>query len=168
MRPIARKCAIAFCPMFGNAIISSPCIAVMMRIGIILVLLMGAAARAGFPSPSSTPVVTPEVIITARTAEIRGMLVDTDGCLQVIDQVDHSAYTLAWPADISAVAAADTITVTFGLVTGNRREVLLHIGEEVHMGGGEAEKLGAQLRQTLPANCTGPYWVVGNSIEPVR
>jgi hypothetical protein len=108
------------------------------------------------------------VIITAWTAEVRGKLVETDGCLQVVDQVDQSAYTLAWPADVSAVVAADTVTVTFGLVTGNRREVVLHTGEDVHVGGGEIERLGAQLRQRLPVNCTGPYWVVGNRIEPLN
>jgi hypothetical protein len=75
---------------------------------------------------------------------------------------------LAWPPDVSAVVAADMVTVTFGLVTGYRREVVLHLGENVHIGGGEAEKLDAQLQQRLPANCSGPYWVVGNSIEPVR
>jgi hypothetical protein len=99
---------------------------------------------------------------------IYGRLVDTDGCLQVIDQLDQSALTLAWPPDISAAVTSDTVTVTFGLVTGHGREVVLHIGENVQIGGGETEKLAEQLQHTLPANCKGPYWVVGNSIEPLR
>jgi hypothetical protein len=168
MRPIARKCVIAWCLTFGRAIVSKRCVAMIARIGTLLVLLLGTTACVVSPSPASTPDATPEVIITALTAEIRGKLVEIDGCLRVIDQVDQSARTLAWPPDVSAVVAADTVTVTFGLVTGDRREVGLHLGENVHIGGGEAEKLDTQLQQRLPANCNGPYWVVGNSIEPVR
>ncbi len=168
MRLIARKCAIALYLTFGRAIVSKRCVAMIVRIGIILVLLLGTTACAVSPSPASTPGATPGVVITALTAEIRGKLVESDGCLRVINQVDQSARTLAWPPDVSAVVAADTVTVTFGLVTGDRREVMLQLGENVHIGGGEAEKLDAQLQQRLRANCSGPYWVVGNSIEPVR
>jgi hypothetical protein len=139
-----------------------------MRTGIILLLLLGIAACAAVPAHTPTPSVTPKVMITAWTAELDGMLVKADGCLQVMDQIDQSAYTLIWPADVSVAVTNDTVTVTFGLVTGSRREVVLRIGENVQIGGGETKKPGAQLQRTLPANCKGPYWVVGNNIEPVR
>jgi hypothetical protein len=168
MRPIVRKCVIAFCPTSGSAIISNRRVAMIMRTGVIILLMLGTTACAVLPSPTSTPGTTPEVVITAWTAEMRGKLVERDGCLQVIDQVDQSAYTLAWPADVSTVAAADTVTVTFGLVTGDRRQVVLHLGEDVQIGGGETEKLDAQLRQRLPANCKGPYWVIGNNIASLH
>ena len=45
---------------------------------------------------------------------------------------------------------------------------MLHLGVNVQIGGGETEKLGEQLQQTLPVNCKGPYWVVGNNIEPLH
>jgi hypothetical protein len=86
------------------------------RAGIILLLLLGATACAVFPSPTRAPGASLEVEITAWTGEIRGVLVDTDGCLKVIDQLDQSAFTLAWPPDVSAAVTNDTVTVTFGLV----------------------------------------------------
>jgi hypothetical protein len=138
------------------------------KIGITLLLLLATTACAGFSSPTPTPGAAPGVVVTAWTAEIRGKLVERDGCLQVIDQLDQSLYTLAWPADTSAIVAADTVTVTFGLVTGDRREIVIHTGDAVQIGGGETEKLDSQLRRTLPANCSGPYWVVGNNIELLR
>jgi hypothetical protein len=106
--------------------------------------------------------------MTAWTAALYGKLVKADGCLQVINQLDQSSYTLVWPPDVSASITDDAVHVTFGLVTGNRREVVLHLGENVQIGGGETERLDEQLQQSLSANCTGPYWVVGNNIEPLR
>jgi hypothetical protein len=139
-----------------------------MRIWIIVLPLLGTMACTVFPSPTPKHGAAPGAVITAWTAEMRGRLVERDGCLQVIDQLDQSLYTLAWPADTSAIVAADTVTVAFGLVTGDRREIVLHTGDAVQIGGGETEKLDSQLRRTLPANCSGPYWVVGNNIELLR
>jgi hypothetical protein len=140
-----------------------------MRTGIIILLLQGITACAVFPSSTPIPSVTPYVSQTAWLAVIYGRLVEEDGCLKVIAQNNQSvSYTLVWPPDVSASITDDIVNVTFGLVTGNRREVVLHLGENVQVGGGETEKLGGQLQHTLPANCKGPYWVVGKSIEPVR
>ena len=142
--------------------------AMIMRIWIIVLPLLGTMACTVFPSPTPKHGASPGAVITAWTAEMRGRLVERDGCLQVINQLDQSAYTLAWPANVSAVTTADAVTVTFGLVTGNRSEVVLHIGDAVQIGGGETEKLDNQLQQRLTANCKGPYWVVGNNVEPLH
>jgi hypothetical protein len=96
---------------------------------IIILLLLGITACAAFPSPSPTPGATPRVIMTAWTAALYGKLVKADGCLQVINQLDQSSYTLVWPPDVSASITDDAVHVTFGLVTGNRREVVLHLGK---------------------------------------
>jgi hypothetical protein len=130
---------------------------------------LGINACASSPSPTTTPSATPDVVATAWVAEIYGKLVEADGCLKVVDQNNQSAsYTLIWPPDVSASITDETVNVTFGLVTGNQRNVVLHIGENVHIGGGETEKLTEQLQQSVPANCNAPYWVVGKNIEPLR
>lgn len=139
-----------------------------MKFAIISLLLLGTTACVVTPISTPIPSSTPYVIQTAWVAVIYGKLVEADGCLQVIDQLDQSSYTLAWPPDVSASVGGDTVTVTFGLVTGSRREVVLHLGENVQIGGGETERLDEKLQQTLPVNCPGPYWVVGKNIEPLR
>jgi hypothetical protein len=138
------------------------------RFAILILLLLGTTACVVPPISTPIPSSTPYVIQTAWVAVIDGRLVQVDGCLQVINQVDQSSYTLAWPLDVSAAVSGDTVTVTFGLVTGSRREVVLNLGENVRIGGGETNRLDEQLQQALPAKCTGPYWVVGNNIEPLR
>ncbi len=132
----------------------------------VLPLIFGSiSACTSSPTPGSTPY----VIQTAWLAVIYGRLIEEDGCLKVITQNNQSvSYTLVWPPDVSASIIDDIVNVTFGLVTGNRREVVLHLGENVQIGGGETEKLTEQLQQTVPTNCKAPYWVVGKNIEPVR
>lgn len=38
----------------------------------------------------------------------------------------------------------------------------------VRLSGGETENLDEQLRQTLPEDCPGPYWVVGPEVGPLE
>jgi hypothetical protein len=146
---------------------SGKLIKVFVALSVLLALVINACASS--PSPTTTLGATPDVVATAWVAEIYGKLVEADGCLKVVDQNNQTAsYTLVWPPDVSASITDDTVNVTFGLVTGNQRNVVLHIGENVHIGGGETWKLAEQLQQTVPANCKAPYWVVGKNIEPLR
>lgn len=97
-----------------------------------------------------------------------GKLVEVENCLRVDDRDSDTSYLLVWPPDITATLEKDTVRVVTSVITGNRKEVVLHVGEMVRLSGGETENLEEQLRQTLPANCPGPYWVVGIEVGPLE
>jgi hypothetical protein len=57
----------------------------------------------------------------------------------------------------------DAVQIIDRLKGGKR--VVWHIGQIVRLGGGEVtsgENLDERVRQNLPANCPGPYWIVGD------
>jgi hypothetical protein len=85
-------------------------------------------------------------------ALLRGRLEVQDGCLRV------GSYLLLWPSRARLSLGADGIPVV-----GGGRERPLRLGDQVRMGGGEAwtDFKGRGLVQALPAECAGPYWVVG-------
>lgn len=120
-------------------------------------------------SSTTTPTAEPQVVATFWTAELIGELIEVEHCIRVNDRDSNTSYLLVWPPDITATTDKDTVRVVTGAITGNRNEVILHVGEMVRLSGGETENLDEQLRQALPANCPGPYWVVGieaGSLEP--
>ncbi len=119
-------------------------------------------------SATSNAAPTPHVVATFWTAELIGELVQIEGCLRVNDRNSDTSYLLVWPPDLAATIEGDTIRVVSGIVTGNQREAVLHIGTLVYLGGGETTHLDEQLQQTVPANCQGPYWVVGNEVRPIE
>lgn len=118
-------------------------------------------------SPTTTPV-APQVVATSWTAELIGKLVEVEHCIRVNDRDSNTSYLLVWPPDITATTEEDTVRVATGAITGNRKEVVIHIGEMVRLSGGETENLDEQLRQTLPTDCPGPYWVVGTEVGPLE
>lgn len=117
--------------------------------------------------PTPTPSPTVEVVTIRMTAVLIGELVMTDGCLRV--KADNgTSYLLVWPPEQHTVSVeGDTIRIV-DRVEG--KTVMWHIGEIVRLGGGGGESiehLDERLRPELPlpANCPGPYWVVG-SVAP--
>jgi len=132
-------------------------------------LLAMTACRSSFSASSTTtPTAGPQVIATYWTAELVGELVEVEHCIRVNDRNSDTSYLLVWPPDITATVENDTVRVVTGILTGNRKEAVLHLGEMVHLSGGETRSLGDQLRQTLPANCPEPYWVVGIEVGPLE
>lgn len=129
-----------------------------------ILLAMSACAT----ETEATPTSTPEIIATAMIARIEGKLVEIDGCLRVISSYSGTAYTLAWPADLSMTVDGNKVKVITGIVRGNPTEIILFIGEDVLLGGGEVKQLSEELNQKVPAHCPGPYWVVGYTIIPVE
>jgi hypothetical protein len=140
------------------------------RIIILLIVLctlfMVAACRPSTSNTNFTPTTVPEIIATAWTANLIGKLEMTDGCLHVISREDETDYVLVWPPDFSITIENNKVRVVSGNVTGNHKEVLLNIGETVKMSGGETEQLSEKMLQSLPLNCTGPYWIVGFEVAP--
>lgn len=127
------------------------------------------AVTACSASTTPTPTRSPRVIATYWTAELVGELVKDDGCLRVNSRRGTS-YLLVWPPDLSATIEDDTVRIVTGLVTGDRKEVVLHIGQTVRLSGGEGSIsfMDEQTRQNVRANCPGPYWVVGINITPLE
>lgn len=119
--------------------------------------------------PNSTA--SPQVVATRWTALLIGKLVKVDGCLRVIADTPSgpgTSYLLIWPPEQHIVTIEkDTVRIV-DLWGGGKKEVVWHIGQTVRLGGGEiltpSEQWSERMRRDLdvPANCPGPYWVVGD------
>lgn len=104
---------------------------------------------------------------TRLTALLFGKLIAVDGCLRVNASPGDTSYLLAWPPDFEVSVEENTVHI----LKGDGQEVVLHIGEMVRLSGGEVYAIGAlsePVRQGLPANCPGPYWVVGIEVSPLN
>ena len=119
-------------------------------------------------SESSKAKPTPQVVITAWTAEVVGELTNIDGCIRVVDQAHGIDYALVWTPDISATIEGDQVRIVTGIIRNQEREVVLQFGEIVRVSGGETSYPDEQLLNALPATCQGPYWVVGFEVAPVQ
>jgi hypothetical protein len=103
------------------------------------------------------------------TAILVGELVMTDGCLRVNSIHSGTSYLLVWPDEQHVVSVeGDTVRIVDRL---EDKTVVWHIGEMVTLGGGEVKSLKylderLQPKRPLPANCPGPYWVVGSVAPP--
>ncbi len=133
---------------------------ILMIVFILLIFL--AACREKAPEVTITPTTpTPEVIITAWTAEIIGELINIDGCIRIRDRESDVSYAIVWTPDVSATIEGDEVRIISGIVRGNTSELVLHFGDIVRVSGGETIQPDEQLLQNLPPNCQEPYWVVG-------
>jgi len=119
-------------------------------------------------APTPTPNPTAEIVTIRMTAVLIGELIVSDGCLRV--KADNgTSYLLVWPDEQHIVSVeGDTIRIV-DRVEG--KTVVWHIGEIVRLGGGGGESiehLDERLRPELPlpANCPGPYWIVGSVVSP--
>jgi len=114
-----------------------------------------------------TPTVKPEVVATSWTAELFGELVEVEHCIRLNDKNSDTSYLLVWPPDITVAIDKDAVRVVTGMVAGNRREVIWRFGEMVRLSGGETDHLNEQQRKALSASCSGPYWIVGDEVNPL-
>jgi len=112
----------------------------------------------GVAFPRQAPLVT-EVM----EAQLIGDLLLVDGCLRVKDLYSGDSILPIWPPEFTLGAENDGIQVLDG-----DGQVVARVGEEVYMGGGEVSSpsLPDCVRQQLPAECSGPYWIVGMGVRP--
>jgi len=97
-------------------------------------------------------------------ALLQGKLTAADGCLYVDDSNSDTSYLLVWPPDFTLSMEADAV-----LLFNGAGEVVARVGEEVRLSGGEVKSvryLDELVRQSLPADCPGPYWIVGDVVGP--
>ena len=89
-------------------------------------------------------------------ADLRGELVLENGCLRTTS-VGGTDYLLIWPHGFKLRVDGPDIRIS------DDSGVSLSVGEEVSIGGGEKSLAYVQnvVRQPLPDDCPGPYWIVG-------
>lgn len=97
-----------------------------------------------------------------------GELINLDGCIRIRDGESGVNYAIVWTPDVSATIEGDAVRVISGMVSGNSSEVVLHFGDLVRLSGGETAHPDEELLENLPANCQGPYWVVGFEVGIVQ
>jgi hypothetical protein len=96
-------------------------------------------------------------------AELIGELVLVDGCLRVDSIYGGDSVVPVWPPEFALGAEGDDIQV----LDGDGR-VVARVGQETYMSGGQgpASSVPDCVREQLPAGCTDPYWIVGDTVRP--
>ena len=131
-----------------------------MRIFWLLLSLLSLAAcefRPGANNQTLYPTNSTQVIYQYLTAELLGKLVMVNQCLR-INGDDGVNYLLVWPSDFSVRIEGDTLHITQGVVTGDRKDYDLHIGDRIDIGGGTVDKVDTSSFRVSRNNCPGPYW----------
>jgi hypothetical protein len=127
---------------------------------ITIALAMTACNTASIANSTSAP--QEHIVATRLTADLTGKLVMVNGCLRVNASPGDVSHLLVWPPEYTGKVSVENDTVQ---VVDRGRTVVWHIGDVVHLGGSGVlliEDLDKQLREELPANCPGPYWVIGD------
>ena len=99
---------------------------------------------------------------TFMTALLQGKLVAKEGCLRVSSSNEDSGILIIWQSDYFLNQNKDSIEVL------NREgQVVARVNEEISIGGGEVPltaELELQLREPIPSQCKGPYWLMGEIV----
>ena len=97
------------------------------------------------------------------TALLIGELVQVTGCLRVNANHSDTSYLPVWPPDFTLSVEDNIIQVL-----DREGQVVARVGEEVYMDGGEIGSvvfLAEGVRESLPSDCPGPYWIVGDTVH---
>ena len=97
------------------------------------------------------------------------MLINDNRCLRVERSVSGERYLVLWPPEVILHAMLDVIEV--------RKQdgsVVARVGELMRFGGSGFEAnnqervawYNEQLREPLPAQCAGPYWMAAFNVLP--
>ena len=101
-------------------------------------------------------------------APLTGKLVLFNRCPRVMADDYPTKYLPLWPPDYGARVENGEVEIVNG-----SGQVVARVGEEVRLGGGKipggwASEKYRQLNYELPAECSGPYWIVGNVVSPAE
>ena len=116
----------------------------------------GAASRSSGSSPPHFPQLREGAMNFVMEADLEGELILENGCLRAKSK-GGADRLLIWPQRFKLSVDGRDIRIS------DDSGVSLSVGEEIRIGGGE-KKLGfVQLvvKQPLPNDCPGPYWIVG-------
>ena len=144
-------------------------------LGVALAATGCGVAPSGAPPTASAVVATPAAALafprqaalpdpqTYPAAEMRGILSVVGRCLRVIDTSRGTDYLPIWHHDFTL--SSDQGVVAIRDAAG---QVLWRVGDTLNIGGGEVPADAASwlaipaLLQEPPADCPGPYWLVGS------
>ncbi len=90
-----------------------------------------------------------------------GKLVVKDSCLRV--EQDDTSTLIIWQPDYFVNNNKGIIEIL-----DRRGQVVARVGEEIQIGGGEVPltpDLQRQLREPIPTQCGGPYWLMGDLVR---
>ncbi len=93
-------------------------------------------------------------------ALIRGTLVLVDNCIRIDESDSGDSYLLIWPPDFNMTIENGTIEILNG-----DGEIVAHIGDRVHIGGGgipSPSVYDKPIQEQVPPQCTKPYWIIGD------
>jgi len=99
---------------------------------------------------------------TFMLALLQGKLVIREGCLRVTGGDEDAGGLVIWQPDYFLNDNDGIVEVL-----DREGEVVARVGEKVRMGGGEVPltaELQRQLREPLPSQCEGPYWLMGEVV----
>lgn len=91
-----------------------------------------------------------------------GELVVKDDCLYVMGRDGRVGSLIIWQPDYFLNDNAGTIEVL-----DRQGEVVARVGETIRLGGGEVplRSFEQYLREPLPSQCSGPYWLMGEVVS---
>jgi hypothetical protein len=97
------------------------------------------------------------------TALLEGQLILKDGCLRMVTSYSPNSNLIIWQPDYFPTLDGEQIEIL------NRAgQVVARVGEQVAMGGGGiqlSDYYTRQLRESIPANCEGPYFLMGGMVS---
>ncbi len=98
-------------------------------------------------------------------ALVEGMLTLNNGCLRVVqdNQID---YLIIWSPQVRIELSDKSIQVF-----DEKSQVTAQVGQTVQLGGGQiptSASILKELRQPLPKNCSGPYWLASGIVPPQK
>lgn len=95
-------------------------------------------------------------------AELVGALVIRSNCFWIESLYDDKRYLPIWPPGFSVGSENQT-----PVIQDSTGQIVGRVGEEIYMGGGMGSEnaMPECVREQLPADCAGPYWVVGDGVR---
>ncbi len=103
------------------------------------------------------------------SAQTRGKLMVMNGCLRLKDLEGAGSSMLVWPSDFELDIGDGVVRVL-----NSKGKAVAKVGDTVELGGGEITTADALQQtdllrkdQTLPARCSGPYWIVAEPINAI-
>ena len=140
---------------------------------VVVILTMSACVSSREHSPSNTDdsIVLPrqeelEGERAVMEAEVFGTLALTDGCIYIESKEADTSYLLIWPPGFKLVSENNMVTIHDKDGKG-----LVNVGDRVRLSGGEVKSLSmldAYVQEQLPAQCSGPYWIIGDEITVIE